>query len=133
MKPFLVLFGAASIVTGSYFGSTQLGLRSEGALDVQVELPRKPRCEPVGQNLYTQDGTKLLVTSVTRDRTSMGTKHVIHASVRGTHRYALQLFPTRMIHTFSMDRQAIERTLREAAGEARGEFVATDRQWHVVN
>jgi hypothetical protein len=132
MKPVLAFFGALAVTVGSYFGSTQLGLRTEGSLDVQIDASKSPSYAAVGQNLYTADGTTLLLTSITRDRATTGGKHVIHAKVKGTHRYALQLFPTRMVHSFSMDRQAVERTLREAAGEPQGQFVATDRQWHVV-
>jgi hypothetical protein len=132
MKPVLAIFGTLIVIVGSYFGSTELGLRSEGTLDVQVEALKTPSYAAVGQDLYTADGTKLLLTSITRPNGTRGGKHVIHAKVKGTHRYALQLFPTRMVHTFSMDRSAIERTLREAAGEAPGAFVASDRQWHVV-
>jgi len=132
MKPALAFLGALVVFGGSYLGSTQLGLRTEGFLDVQVEASKLPSYAAVGQDLYTPDGTKLLVTSITRERSAKSVKHVIHASVKGTHRYALQLFPTRMVHTFSMDRQAIERTLLEAAGMPQGEFVATTRQWHLV-
>jgi hypothetical protein len=132
MKPVLAFFGALTVIVGSYFGSTQLGLRSEGTLDVQVDASRIPSYSAVGQDLYTADGTRLLLTSITRPNGTKGGKHVIHAKVKGTHRYALQLFPTRMVHTFSMDRGAIERTLREAVGETPEAFVAADRRWHVV-
>lgn len=132
MKPALAFFGALTVIVGSYFGSTQLGLRSEGTLDVQVEASKQPSYAAVGQNLYTQDGTKLLLTSITRPDGTKGSKHVIHAKVKGTHRYALQLFPTRMVHTFSMDQGSIERTLKEATGEEPGTFIASNRQWHLV-
>ncbi|QJE95861.1 hypothetical protein [Luteolibacter luteus] len=132
MKPVFAIFGALTVTVGSYFGSTQLGLRAEGSLDVQVEASRSPSYAAVGHDLYTADGTKLLLSSITRPNGTKGSKHMIHGTVKGTHRYALQLFPTRMVHTFSMDQEAVERALLEATGEPQGPFVASNRQWHVV-
>ncbi len=132
MKRALAILAFLALTVGSYYGSTQLGLRTEGSLDIQVVSPKLPDYDATGRSLYSQDGTRLLVTSVERRRGPDGMKHVIHASVDGTHRYTLQLHPTRMVHTFSMDRKAVERTILEAVGVPQGEFVATNRRWEIV-
>lgn len=132
MKPALATLAILALTGFSYYGSTQLGLRTEGSLDIQVEAPKLPRYDSVGRNLYSHDGTKLLMTAIERRKGPNGTKHVIHASVKGTHRYALQLFPARMVHTFSIDRKAAERTILEAAGVPQGRFIPTSRRWELV-
>lgn len=133
IKATLAFIGVLSLFGGSYYCSTQIGFRTEGALDLKFKASRSPIYDAVGRNLYSHDGTKLMVTAITRERGTKGTgTHVIHASVKGTHRYALQLFPTRMVHSFSMNRQAVERTVLEAAGMPQTEFVSTEREWHVI-
>ena len=132
MKQALVILGSLAIFGGSYYCSTQIGLRTNGSLDVQFEAPKPPVYTAVGQNLYSQDGTKLMVTSISRESGMKGSKHVIRASVKGTHRYALQLFPTRMVHTFLMDKKAVERTVLEAVGTPPGDFIASSREWHQI-
>ena len=132
MKRLLALLAIHTLLGSSYYCSTQIGLRTDGSLEVLIESPQPPAYEAVGRSLYSQDGAKLLVTSITHERGAEGIRHIIRASVRGTHRYALQLFPTRMVHSFSMDRKAVERTLLEAAGIPQGEFVATNRQWEII-
>ena len=132
MKPVLASLGAIALFGASYLGSTQLGLRTQGSYDLEIETGSNPKYDSVGRCLYTQDGTNVLVTAISR-KGGLGNRHIIHGSVKGTHRYALQLFPTRMVHTFSMDRGAVEKTLlKEAAGEAPGPFIASNREWHLV-
>jgi hypothetical protein len=132
MKPLLVLSAVPLLAAGSYYCSTEIGLRTTGWTDVVVDTTKVPSYAPVGQNVYSADGTKLLVTSISRVSGENGMKHEIHASVQGTHRYALQLFPTRMVHTFSMDRKAVDRAVLEAAGVPSGQYEASHQEWHVL-
>jgi hypothetical protein len=96
-----------------------------------VEVPRNPGYSAVGQSYFTPDGSKVLVTAVTRGQ---GGKHQLHAKVEGTHRYALAMFPTRWEHSFSMDRPSLEWTLRQAGGQGTVPLDhAPGRSWHVLH
>ena len=126
IKPFFAAVGLIGLFTGSYFGSTKLGLRSEGWQQVTLDLPGKPSYEAVGQNRYTTDGTRLIVTEIRRGH---GGGYVVKADVRVTKRLALALFPTRMVGSYAIDRKAVERTIREAAGCAPGKFEPSGKEW----
>lgn len=130
-KPVLFALGAGALVTTSYYVSTEVGLRSEGWHEVSVEMPRSPGYAAVGQSYSTPDGSKLLVTAVTRHEG----KYTLHAKVQVTHRYALAMFPTRWEHTYSMDMPSVEWTLRHQAGGLPPVPMskAAGRQWHVLN
>lgn len=132
MKSLLVFSAVPLLAAGSYYCSTEIGLRTNGWTDVVVSTAKVPSYAPVGQNVFSADGTKLLVTSISRVAGQDGMKHEIHASVQGTHRYALQLFPTRMVHTFSMDRKAVDRAVLESAGITGGQFEASRKEWHIL-
>jgi len=129
-KPVLVALGAGVLTTISYYISTAVGLQSEGWHEVSMEMPRNPGYAAVGQSYSTPDGSKLLVTAVTRHEG----KFTLHAKVQGTHRYALAMFPTRWEHTFAMDTPSVEWTLRQAGGLPPAPLSkAAGRQWHVLN
>lgn len=130
IKPILAIAGAAAVIGTSIYVSTQVGLQAEGWHDVVVEIPRNPGYAAVGQTYATPDGSKVLITAVTREQG----KHFIHARVQGTHRYALALFPTHWEHSFAMDRPSLDWTLRQAARQTPEPLDhAVGRQWHVLN
>lgn len=130
-KEFLAIPGTALLLGVCGYVSTQIGLRTEGWHQVVVELSRDPGYEAVGQTFSTPDGGKILVTSVTRARQG---KHEVQAQIHGTHRYALAFFPTRLEHSFAMDRPALEWTLRQAGGMPTAPMEqAVERRWHVLN
>jgi len=129
-KPALVALGAGTLIASSFYISTEVGLRSQGWHDVTVEMPRNPGYAAVGQSYFTPDGSKVLVTAVTRH----DGKYVLHAKVQGTHRYALAMFPPRCEHCFAMDTPSLEWTLRQASGQSPAPLnQAVGRQWHVLN
>jgi hypothetical protein len=126
-KQVLAITAAVTLVPAGYFCSTEVGLRVRGTHAVVVDVPQTVDYNAVSRYFYAPDGTRLLVTAVNRQ--PGGPR--IHAEVEGTHRYTLALFPTRWIHTFSMDRPAVEHALRQAAG-ANPASVPTPagRRWH---
>jgi hypothetical protein len=126
IKPFFAAVGLIGLVTGSYLGSTRLGLRTEGWQQVALEVPGKPSFAAVGQNCYTVDGTRLIMTEIRRGK---GGGYVVTADVRVTQRLALSLFPTRMVRSYSLDRKAVERAVREAAGCDPGKFEPSEKEW----
>jgi len=128
-KSFLAVIGVAALVGSGFYVSTRVGLQTEGWYDVTVEMPRNPGYASVGQTYSTPDGSKVLVTSVRREQG----KHVIHARVQGTHRYALALFPVRCEHSFAMDQPSMEWTLRQACGSTAPLDRPCGREWHVLN
>ena len=130
IKPIFSALGLVGLFTGSYFGSTELGLRSEGWHEVSFEVPGRPSFDAVGQNLYTPDGTKLIVTAISHGK---GGGHVVEANVRVTNRLALCLFPTRMEQSYALDRKAVERVVLQATGYAPGRFEPSEKEWVVVN
>ncbi|WP_367871482.1 hypothetical protein [Luteolibacter sp. Populi] len=129
IKTILMGLGAAGLVSGSYFGSTQLGLRTETWREVVVEVSETPSFDSLGQNLFTPDGTRLILTSIRPAGEVYGGKHRIRANVKVTERLALDVFRSRMVRTYSMDRVAVERTVREAAGLATGKFQPSEATW----
>ena len=130
-KAFIAIPGTALLFVFCCYVSTQVGLRTEGWYRVVVELPENPGYDAVGQTFPTPDGSRVLVTSVTRAGHG---KHAIHAKVQGTHRYALAFFPTRWEHSFAMDRPALEWSLRQAGGMPIAPMEqAAGRRWHVLN
>ena len=132
MRKALLAISAAALLFGTcFYVSTEVGLQTKGWHDVVVETAGRPAYAAVGHSYFTPDGSKVLVTAVTRAK---GGKHRIHARVEGTHRYALALFPTRWEHSFSMDRPSLEWTLRQAGGQASGPLeTMPGRRWHPVN
>jgi len=129
IKPTLAATGLISLFAGSFYGSTELGLRSTGWREIEVKVASRPSYSEVGKNLFTNDGTKLLVTSIKRGK---GAQHMIRAKVQVTERKALSLFPLRWSRSFSMDQAAAERTVLEAAGISPGAFVPSTPKWHAV-
>jgi hypothetical protein len=129
IKPILAAIGLTGLFAGSYLGSTRLGLRTEGWQQVKFEVPGKPSFDAVGQNLYTTDGTRLIITEIRR----AGNGHIVAANVRVTRRLALAPFPTRMVRSYAIDRKAVERTLREATGFTPGKFEPSGKEWVAVN
>ena len=121
--------GLASLFAASYHVCTEVGLRTEGWHEVTVELPRHPGYAAVGQSFATPDGSKVLVTAVTRERD----RYRIHANIHGTHRHALSLFPVRWQHAFAMDMPGLEWTLQRIAGTPPAPHLPAGRQWHVLN
>lgn len=132
IKATLMSLAGAGIVTGSYFGSTQLGLRTEAWREVTVEVAQPPKYDRVGQNLFAPDGTRLMMSSIRPINGNYGGKYLITAQVRVTERLALQPHQGRMARSYAMDRGAVERTLREAAGVDPGKFQPSQREWHEV-
>ena len=130
IKPIFAAIGLTGLFTGSYFGSTKLGLRTEGWQRVAFEVAEKPCYDAVGQNLFTPDGTRLIVTEIRRRQ---GGGHLVAADVRVTHRLALDLFPTRMVRSYAIDRKAVERVVREATGQVPGRFEPSGKEWVAVN
>ncbi|MEK7949563.1 hypothetical protein [Luteolibacter soli] len=129
-KPALVALGAGTLIAGSYYVSTEVGLQTEGWHEVSVEMARNPGYAAVGQSYFTPDGSKLLVTAITRHEG----KFILQARVQVTHRYALAMFPTRWEHSFAMDTPSVEWTLRQASGQPPAPLTAAiGRQWHVLN
>lgn len=129
-KAFLAIPGSALLFGFCCYVSTQIGLRTEGWHPVVLELPGPPEFKAVGQTFPTPDGSKVLVTEVTRAHRG---KHAIHAKVHGTHRYALAFFPTRWEHSFAMDRPSVEWTLRQAGGMPPAPLnQEAGRRWHVL-
>lgn len=118
--------GLIGLATGSYFGSTQLGLRTEGWHEVALEVPGRPSFAALGQNLYTTDGTRLFLTSIAPAGHG---KHVVQASVRVTNRLALSLFPTRMVRSYAIDRKAVERAVKQATGYVPDKFEPSAKEW----
>ena len=102
----------------------------EGWREVSFEVPGRPSFAAVGQNLYTPDGTKLIVTAINPGK---GGGHVVEANVRVTHRLALCLFPTRMEQSYALDRTAVERVVLQATGYAPSRFEPSEKEWVVVN
>ena len=130
-KTFIAIPGTVLLLGVCCYVSTQVGLRTEGWHKVVLELPHDPGYESVGQTFPTPDGSKVLVTAVTRTRQG---KHEVQAQIHGTHRYALALFPTRWEHSFAMDRPALEWTLRQAGGMPTTPMdQGVGRRWHVLN
>ncbi|WP_035612257.1 hypothetical protein [Haloferula sp. BvORR071] len=113
-------------------GSTQLGLRTEGWREVTVEVAKPPSYEQVGQNLFTPDGTRIILNSITPGDGNYGGKHFICANVRVTNRLTLNPFPLHMVSSYAMDQVAVERTVREAVGADPGKFQPSQREWHPV-
>lgn len=132
IKATLMSLAGAGIVTGSYFGSTQLGLRTEAWREVTVEVAQPPKYDRVGQNLFAPDGTRLMMSSIRPINGNYGGKYLITAQVRVTERLALQPRQGRMARSYAMDRGAVERTLREAAGVDPGKFQPSEKEWHAV-
>lgn len=131
IKPVLALFAAVSMAATSYHVSTSVGLRFSGEHEVVIDLPGKPRHPPVGDNLFTPDGSRLLVTGISGFG---GGEHQVHTKVSGTHRYALAMFPARIIHSFEMDLPAVEWTVMRATGAAARPFPRDQgRQWHLLD
>jgi hypothetical protein len=132
IKVTLMSLAGAGIAIGSYFGSTELGLRTEAWREVTVEVAQPPKYDRVGQNLFTPDGTRMLVSSIQPAGENYGGKYLITAQVRVTERLTLQPQRGRMARSYAMDRGAVERTLREAAGVDPGKFQPSQREWHPV-
>jgi hypothetical protein len=130
IKPFFAAVGLIGLFTGSYFGSTKLGLRTEGWQQVTLEVPGKPSFAAVGQNCYTTDGTRLIVTEIRRGKDG---GYVVKADVTVTHRLALSLFPTRMVRSYSINRKAVTRAVHEAAGYDPGKFEPSEKEWVAAN
>ncbi|MCW1885585.1 hypothetical protein OKA04_12670 [Luteolibacter flavescens] len=129
-KPTLATLGVSALIVTCTYVSTEVGLRSEGWHEVTVEMPRNPGYGTVGQSLFTPDGSKVLVTAVTKENG----KHLVHAKVEGTHRYALALFPTRWEHSFAMDTPSLEWTVRQASGQSSTlPSQSGGQRWHVLN
>ncbi len=118
---------AAGLVTGSYFGSTALGLRTEGWREVTVEVGQMPSYERVGQNVFTPDGTRVILTSIAP--MGRGGSYRVTAQVQVTERLALEVFEGRMARSYAMDRTAVERTVKEAVGVDAGKFQASRKEW----
>lgn len=129
IKLILAVVGFAALAGSSIYVSTQVGLQTEGWHEVVVELPRNPGYAAVGQTYPTPDGSKVLVTAVRRENG----KHLVHAKIQGTHRYALTLFPIRCEHSFAMDQPSLEWTLRQACGSPIPLDRPCGRQWHLLN
>ena len=130
IKPIFAVIGLTGLITGSYFGSTKLGLRTEGWQQVTFQVSGKPNFDAVGRNLYTTDGTRLIVTEISLGK---GSGHRVTADVRVTNRLALSLFPTRMVRSYAIDRKAVERAVREATGYHPGKFEPSEKEWVAVN
>lgn len=115
----------------SYHVSTSVGLRFNGEHEVVIDLPEKPRRPPVGEQLFTPDGSRLLVTGVS----GLGSRdYQVRTNVSGTHRYSLAMFPTRMVHSFEMNLPAVEWTVLQATGAEAGPFPRDPgQQWHELN
>jgi hypothetical protein len=128
-KSFLAVVGVAVLAGSSFYVSTRVGLQTEGWHEVTVAMPRNPGYASVGQTFCTPDGSKLLVTSVRREEG----KHVVDAKIQGTHRYLLGLFPLRLDHSFAMDRQSMEWTIRQACGSTAPLGRPEGREWHELN
>ncbi len=131
IKASLSLLALTLITATSYHVCTEVGFRTPGSHELVVEVTGRPSYESVGQSLYARDGSKVLLNGISR---AQGGKHEIRATVYGTHRYSLALFPTRWVHAFSMDQPAVELAVKEATAMA-PESAAheTHRQWHVLN
>jgi hypothetical protein len=132
IKPLLMGLGTAGLISGSYLGSTQLGLRTEGWREVTVEVSKLPSYDRVGQNLYTPGGTRVILSSITPLEGNYGGRYSIRANVRVTNRLALNPFPIRMVRSYAMDQIAVERSIREAVGADPGKFQPSQREWHPV-
>lgn len=126
IKPTIAALGLIGLFTGSYFGSTKLGLRTEGWQVVHFEVPGKPSFASVGQSLYDSDGTKFMVSSIARSRA--GT-YVVEAEVRVTNRLALRLFPTRMEKSYAMNKKAVRRAVLLAVGAPADRFEPSEKEW----
>lgn len=129
IKKSLAAIGLIGLFTGSYYGSTKLGLRTEGWQDVRYEVEGEPSYDSVGQYLYDTDGTKFMVSSICPNK--MGA-HVIEARVRVTNRLALNLFSKRMEKSYTMNKKAIERAVLQAAGVSAGRFEPSEKEWIAV-
>ena len=129
-KSILAIVGAAAIAGSCIYVSTQVGLQTEGWHEVVVEMPRNPGYAAVGQTYSAPDGSKVLVTAVTRDDHG---KHLLHAKIQGTHRYVLALDPIRWEHSFAMDQPSLEWTLRHACGSSTPLGRPVGSEWHVLN
>lgn len=125
IKATLMGLAAAGLVTGSYFGSTALGLRTEGWREVAVEVGQVPDYERVGQNLFAADGTRIILSSIQR----VGGKYRVTAQVQVTERLALEPFQGRMARSYAMDRTSVERTVKEAVGVDPGRFEPSRKVW----
>ena len=133
IKASLSVLGLALLTGTSYHVCTEIGFQTKGSHEVVVEVLGRPSYESVGQCLYAPDGNKLLVNAISRGNDSQGAKHEVRATVYGTHRYSLALFPARCVHAFSMDRPAVERTIKEAiAMKPEGLPPAPHRRWHLI-
>lgn len=132
IKATLMSLAGAGIVNGSYYGSTQLGLRTEAWRELTVELSQPPKYDRVGQNLFAPDGTRMVLSSIQPAGPNYGGKYLVTAKVEVTERLALELFERRMARSYAMDQVAVERTIREAVGVDAGKFRASQREWHPV-
>ncbi|MCW1914577.1 hypothetical protein OJ996_13390 [Luteolibacter sp. GHJ8] len=130
IKTSIAAIGLIGLFTGSYYGSTKLGLRTEGWQNVRFEVADKPSFAAVGQYLYDSDGTKFMVSAICPNKTG---DHVIEARVRVTNRLALNLFPTRMEKSYAMNKKAIERAVLQAAGVDTGHFEPSEKEWIAVD
>ena len=130
IKPTIAVLGLIGLFTGSYFGSTKLGLRTEGWQAVHFEMPGKPSFSPVGQSLYDSDGTKLMVTSIARNKAG---NYVVEAEVRVTNRLALSLFPTRMEKSYAMNKKAVQRAVLQAVGAPADRFEPSEKEWIAID
>jgi hypothetical protein len=130
IKPTIAALGLIGLFTGSYFGSTKLGLRTEGWQVVHFEVPGKPSFASVGQSLYDSDGTKLMVTSIARNKAG---NYVVEAEVRVTNRLALSLFPTRMEKSYAMNKKAVQRAVLQALGVPADRFEPSEKEWIAIN
>ena len=131
IKASLSLLALTLVTAASYHVCTEVGFRTPGSHVLVVEVTGRPSYDSVGQNLYARDGSKVLVNGISRGD---GAKHEIHATVYGTHRYSLALFPTRWVHAFSMDQPAVELAVKEATVmNPDGAVHESQRRWHVLN
>ena len=130
IKAAIMCLTAAGITIGSYYGSTELGLRSEAWREVTVEIAQMPKYDRVGHNLFAPDGTRMVLSSIEPRGGNYGGNYLITAKVRVTERLALRPLEGKMARSYSMDRPAVERALREAVGADQGKFQASEREWH---
>ncbi|WP_193214299.1 hypothetical protein [Luteolibacter marinus] len=129
-KPILAIVAFSLLVSAGFYVATAVGVQVEGRHEITVDVPREPIHSPVGQEIYTPSGARLLVTGISRK----GSRRQLTATIYGTHRYSVALFPTRLAHTFSMNRPSVEWTVLQASnlpidGYPRG----SKASWHEIH
>lgn len=130
IKIIYVTIGLAVVSISAGYVAFCSGLQLSGKHELLLNVAQSPSRSTIGVTQYTPEGDKILITAVSEQ----GPQNQITATVSGTHRYTVALFPTRLVHSFSMNLPVIEWSIRQAESiPTVGYPVDSDHTWHTID